>query len=445
MANTKENKNKKNTKKKVTKKEVVKAESVSKEEVKKEVKVEEVKEDNILKNILLLLAIIIFIVVVLVKFPNTVIWNIVVLLLMLTVLIFVHEGGHFLLGKACGVHIYEFALGMGPKVLGFRRKNDPTEYTLRALPIGGYCQLAGEEGEDDESLPKDKFMCNKSKLQRVLILVAGVTMNFITAIILLFFISLIWGSTDQSSVIGYVEDGSPAYEAGIVVGDEIIELNGYKISTWDKISIVNALKHESDTMEYVVRHEDGKEETYKLTPVEYALVGDENIRITEDHTLDDIAKENNLAKEDIQVSKMIGIGTSGDIKYGFVNSLSYAFKKFGSIVEIMLLTIGSLFTGKLGLDSLSGPVGMYTVVNQVAAFGLANILYLMAYLSINLGIINILPFPAFDGGRVLFVGIEAVTGKKVDAKIEGMFHAVGFILLMILMLYITFQDILRLF
>ena len=103
---------------------------------------------------------------------------------MLSILIFVHEGGHFIIGKKCGVHIYEFALGMGPKVLGFRRKNDPTEYTLRAFPIGGYCAMAGEEGEDDANLAKDKFMCNKPKLQRVAILVAGVTMNFITAILL---------------------------------------------------------------------------------------------------------------------------------------------------------------------------------------------------------------------------------------------------------------------
>lgn len=440
-----------------TKKEVVEVEKVvpkKKEKLKEESKEQSVekisikedeKEESNLKNLLLLIAIIAVIVVVLVAFPNTIIWNIIVLLLMLTVLIFVHEGGHFLLGKACGVYIYEFALGMGPKVLEFRRKNDPTKYTLRALPIGGYCQLAGEEGEDDDDLPKDKFMCNKSKIQRTLILVAGVTMNFITAIVLLFFISFIWGATDQSSTIGFVEEGSPAADAGIKVGDKIVEFNGYKISTWDKLSIVSALKHEGNKLEYVIEHDNGKRESYTLEPADYAVVGDKNIRITEDNTLEDIAKENDLDKDEIQVSKMIGIGTSSEVKKGFMNSISYAFKKFGSIVEIMLLTIGSLFTGKLGLDSLSGPVGMYTVVNQVAAFGLANIIYLMAYLSINLGIINILPFPAFDGGRVLFVIIEAITGKKVDAKVEGMFHSIGFILLMLLMLYITFQDILRLF
>ena len=111
----------------------------------------------------------------------------------------------------------------------------------------------------------------------------------------------------------------------------------------------------------------------------------------------------------------------------------------------MLLILGSLFTGKLGLSALSGPVGMYSVVGTVASLGFANLIYLTAYLSINLGVLNILPFPAFDGGRVLFVLIEAVTRKKVDPKIEGYFHSIGFILIMLLMVYITFQDVLRLF
>ena len=123
------------------------------------------KKENNLKSILILFAIILAVILVLVFFKNTPIWNIVVLLLMLSLLIFVHEGGHFIAAKKCGVHVYEFALGMGPKVLSFKRKNDPTEYTLRALPIGGFCAMAGEEGEDDESLDKDQFMCNKSKIK----------------------------------------------------------------------------------------------------------------------------------------------------------------------------------------------------------------------------------------------------------------------------------------
>lgn len=422
----------KKTTKKVSKKETV--------EQKKNI--EEKKETNNLVSLLELIAIIIFIIVVLVFFPGTPIWNIVVLLLILTVLVFVHEGGHFIAAKKCGAYVYEFAIGMGPKVLGFKRKNDPTEYTIRAFPIGGYCQIAGEEGEDDESLSKDQFMCNKSKLQRIIILVDGVTMNFILAIILLFSISLIFGSTDQSNVIGQVTPNSPADKAGIVVGDKIIEYNGYKIDNWDKISVAAAMK--DNNYKYIIEHQDGTQEKYEIKPAEYVQLKDELIEVTKDHTLEDIIKEHDLDK-DTKSTKLVGIGASKEIKHGVKNAISYAYNKFKSIFTTMFIIVWSLITGKIGLNSLSGPVGMYSIVGTVATYGIANIIYLAAYLSINLGVINILPFPAFDGGRVLFVGIEAITGKKVDAKVEGWFHTIGFFLLMILMLYITFQDVINLF
>ncbi|MDE6292539.1 MAG: site-2 protease family protein, partial [Bacilli bacterium] len=163
------------------------------------------------------------------------------------------------------------------------------------------------------------------------------------------------------------------------------------------------------------------------------------------HTLEDIIKEKNLDKDKVTTSKLIGIGADREIKHGFINALDYATKKFTSLVSTMFLILGSLFTGKLGLDALSGPVGMYTVVHTVAAYGISNILYLAAYISINLAIINIIPFPAFDGGRILFIGIEAITGKKVDPKVEGYFHTIGFMLIMLLMLYITWHDIVSLF
>ncbi len=410
----------------------------------KEVVKEEKKESSTLVSIIELIAIIIGVIIILVFFPNTVIWNIVVLLLMLTLLIFVHEFGHFITAKLSGVHVYEFALGMGPKVLGFKRKNDPTEYTLRALPIGGYCQMAGEEGEDDDSLPKDKFMCNKSKTKRVIILVAGVTMNFITAIVLLFFIGFIWGSTEQRSFIGGVEEGSPAYEAGIVAGDKVVGCNGYKVDTWDKLSVITTMKNKNDYIEYEILH-NGKVETYKLIPDEYISYEDKDIQVTEENTKEKILSENNWDEKDVTIGKKIGISAPTEKLTGFVASIKYAFRKFVNIVVMMLMIIWSLITGKIGIDALSGPVGMYTAVGTVAKFGVANIIYLAAYLSVNLGVLNILPFPAFDGGRVLFVGIEAITRKKVDPKVEAAFHSVGFMLLMLLMLVITCQDIFRLF
>lgn len=428
----------------VEKEEVIKTKKVDKEkniETTKNVKQE--KEPNLVVSLLELAAIIIFVVVVIVFFPNTIVWNIVVLLLILTVLVAVHEFGHFIVAKLCGVHVYEYSIGMGPRLFYFKRKNDPTEYSVRLLPIGGYCKMAGEEGEDDSSLPKDKFMCNQSKIKRILILVAGVTLNFVLAFVILFFISLICGSAEQNTYIGTVQQDSPAQIAGIVPGDKIVSLNGYKVSNWDKLSIVTALKNDG-VLHYTIQHKDGSKTTYDIVPAEYVAVGEDYVKVTKENTVEKIIKDNKLLKETEPV-KLVGISSQGEIKHGFVNAIKYAFNKLVGIVDIMLLTVISLITGKLGLNSLSGPVGMYTIVGQAATYGLANIIYLAAYLSINLGVINILPFPAFDGGRVVFVIIEAITRKKVNPNVEGAFHMIGFILLMILMLFITFQDILRLF
>lgn len=349
--------------------------------------------------------------------------TLIILILILGVLIFVHELGHFIFAKRAGVYVYEFALGMGPKIFSFKRKKetkDPTIYSLRLLPIGGFCAMAGEEGEDDKTLKKDDFMCNKTKLERFLILVAGVVFNFVFAIILLFFQSLIWGTPEHKSVIGYVPDDLPISNAGIEVGDTVIGLNGYKVNSWDKLTVVLNLKHKGNTYDFKIKKADGTIKDYKITP---------NI-------------EKNENGDEIRV---FGLGAGDKVNKGFVNAVKYAFTKFWSIITTMVVIIGSLITGKLKLDSLSGPVGMYTIVGESAKYGLQSIMYLTAYLSINLGFINGIPLPAFDGGRILFVIIEAITKKKVDPKIEGILHTIFFVLLMILMLVITFMDIKKLF
>lgn len=426
-------------------KETNKKESTTKKVVKEVEKTPKAEEKVTIKSILTLVAIIVIIAIILLFFKGSVAWNIVVLLLILTVLIFVHEFGHFIVAKRCGVHVSEFALGMGPKVFSFKRKNDETIYSLRALPIGGFCQMAGEESEDDETLPKDKFMCNKTKIQRTLILIAGVTMNFITAIILLIMISLIWGHTEQKSYVGQVKEGTPAYIAGIEKGDRILEFNGRKIVTWDDLTVAQAMKNKNNKYTYKIKKSDGSVVTYDLTPVDSVIIDNENIILTEENTKESIAEKYNVDVEDLTITKVIGIASPTERINGFLSSIEYAFTKFVSVVKTMISIIGNLIIGNIGLDALSGPVGMYSVVNTAAKFGIANIIFLMAYLSINLGVMNIIPFPAFDGGRLLFVLIEAIIKRKVDAKIEGYFHTIGFILIMMLMLYITFQDILNLF
>ena len=347
--------------------------------------------------------------------------TLILLILILGILIFVHEFGHFIVAKKTGVHVEEFALGMGPQIIKWKRKNDPTIYSIRLFPVGGFCAMAGEVGEEPEKkLSKDKYMCNKKPYQKFLILVAGVTMNFILAIILFFLQGIIWGSSNQLSYVGLVTEKSAIESAGIVEGDRIVSINGMKTNTWDKIQIALSLKNDSDTYKFVVKKEDGSVKKYDITPTIEETENGENVKI-------------------------FGFGAGNNLNKGFINSIKYAFIKLYSVMSSMGLIIIKLFTGALSLNSLSGPVGMYTVVGESAKLGIQNLLYLTAYLSVNLGFINILPFPAFDGGRILFIIIEKIKGSPVSPKVENWFHTIGFILLMILMIFITYQDILRLF
>ena len=207
-------------------------------------------------------------------------------------------------------------------------------------------------------------------------------------------------------------------EVRIEVGDTVTKVNGKKVNTWDKLTLLMNLKNDKDYIEFEVKKQDGSIKTYKVTPVKETM-------------------------EDGTERLVYGIGASSKVERGFLSSIKYAFTKLGSIVSSMFLIIGSLFTGKLSLNALSGPVGMYSVVKTAGSF--EQLVYLMAYLSVNLAVVNAIPFPAFDGGRILFIVIEAIKGSKVKPEVENMFHTIGFILLMLLMVYITIQDIIRLF
>jgi len=421
--------------------------ATKKQDVKKEVKKEEdnkLVEKNNITSIIELIAIIIFIAVVLIFFPNTVVYNIVVLLLILSVLIFVHELGHFITAKKFGVHVYEFAIGMGPLVFSFKRKNDPTLYSFRALPIGGYNSIAGESYDDDDKLPKEAKLCYKPKWQRLIILSAGVIMNFITAFVLLLIVGFT-GVTEQDNVVYRVENNSPAEKAGIVTGDKIVKVNGHKIDTWSYLSVVHILKNDSNVYKYEVVHQNGETQVYEITPYDAITDKSGNTYYIDDvNTEEKIVSDHNFKKSDYEKTKIIGVYGSSEVKHGIKNAFKYACKRFVTLFRTMILIIVSLFTGKLSLNMLSGPVGMYTVVDQVAKVGFINVLYLTAYLSLNLAVMNFLPIPAVDGGHIVFVLIEYITGKRVNEKVENAFHLVGFVLLMLLMAYVMFNDIFKL-
>ncbi len=349
----------------------------------------------------------------------------VLLIVILGVLIFVHEMGHFITAKNRGAYVYEFSLGMGPKIFSFKRKNkkDPTEYSLRAFPIGGYCAIAGEVDENDGvdvKLKKSDYMCNKKIWERCLILIAGVTMNLITGLLILFISALIWGSTDQASIVGQAPAGLPISESGIEVGDKVLSINGKRVRTWDDITLALNLKNDSKEYVFKVEKTDGKIKNYIVIPQE---------------------------KEDENGNKSVvfGIGQDPTKQKGLFASIKYAFSKSWSILKSMGTLIGSLFTGNLSIGALSGPIGVYSVVGEAAKTSAESVLYLMAYLSLNLAFINILPFPAFDGGRVFFLLIEWFRGKKMNPKVENMLNSLGFIILMLLMIIISIKDIINLF
>lgn len=353
--------------------------------------------------------------------------KILLLIFILGIIILVHEFGHFIWAKTFGVHIYEFSIGMGPLLHTHKGKKDGINYNIRAIPIGGFVSMAGEvydSGEVDENnkkIKKDKLMCNKKWWQRLIILVAGVVNNFILAIVILFIYTLIWGGgAITPKVLNVVED-KPAAAAGLKSGDVITNINGYNVSSWDKAQIILYYKNTNEYYTFEVKHTDGTKEKIKIKP--------------------EIIKDEETGAE----SKLFGIQIDAEDTSNVFKSFVYSIRKFNSIISSMVYTIWGLISGKIGLSALSGPVGIYEVVGETINYGINYFLYILAFLSINVGFINILPFPAFDGGHVLFLIIEKIKGSPVNAKIENTCHLIGFILVFLLMIVVTISDIIKLF
>lgn len=348
----------------------------------------------------------------------SIIINILLFVLILGVIVFVHEFGHFILAKWNGVYVYEFALGMGPKIWGF--KKGETEYNLRAIPIGGFCQLAGEDldTDDDKKIPKNMRLQNKKPWQRFLIMLFGPMNNFILAVILIFLIALIWGGSTMDPVIYKVEKNSAAYDVGLRSKDKVISINGNKIENSDDITLYLAVASTSKKNTIVVER-NNKKYTYKVKP--------------------------RKIKEDGKETYKYGIAMKQAKKKGFVNAIVFTYQKTKSIFKQMFVTLAYLFTGRIRLGQLSGPVGIYSIVGEQRSAGLASLIYLTAFLSINVGVINLLPIPAFDGGHILFIIIEKIKGSPVKPELENKIHSIFLILLLILMVVITFNDIFKLF
>ncbi|MBS5359610.1 RIP metalloprotease RseP [Finegoldia magna] len=332
----------------------------------------------------------------------TIISSIIIFLLV----ILIHEFGHFIVAKMNGVSVLEFSIGMGPKL--FQRESNGTLYSLRVLPVGGYCQLEGEDEENDSP----NSLNNQSPLVRLKVILAGAIMNFILAFILL--ILLMSVSRVSTEVSGVIKD-SPAYSSGIQTGDQIVSINGENVS--DGGELLKSIKESQGDLNIgVIR--DSQSKNIKVTP----------------------RLENNIRK----------IGVNFQEEYNIKNfSIVKGFKKglitFLNLTGMLYKFLGMLITGQLGLGGVSGPVGVVKEIGNAAKTGVANLIFLLAYININLGVFNLLPIPALDGGRAIFILIEMIFGKKISQEKEGYIHMVGLILLLALIAIVTIKDVIKLF
>lgn len=344
--------------------------------------------------------------------------SILIAVLVFFVIVVLHELGHFTAAKLCGIKVNKFAVGMGPVLV--KKQKGETEYSLRALPIGGFCAM---EGEDDQSDDPRAFM-NKPIWQRILVVLAGPLMNLVLGFILLIVTTLLYGNISTLTVAEFRYDPdtnaciSMSAETGLQEGDTILKMDGMHILTDMDLSY-KLQSNDSDTMEVVVR------------------------RNGEKVTLPDVTFRNKL--NDTRLDFYV----KGE-KLGVLNTISYSFMSTVSTGRLIWLSLTDLISGKYGFHDLSGPVGIVTTIGEAASYGetfkqhLTSVVSLASFITVNVGIFNLLPIPALDGARLIFLVIEGIRRKPIPPEKEGMVHLVGMALLFALMIAVTFQDVFRL-
>ncbi len=342
--------------------------------------------------------------------------TIVFAILFFSVIIFVHEFGHFISARIFGVTVHEFAIGMGPKIWSKQGKTG-TKYSVRAIPIGGFCQMEGEDGDSEE----EGSFSKKSKFARFVILASGAFMN----IVLGFIISLLVisfsakGGLPTTTVLNVMPD-APA-SSYIEEGDIITEINGHSVNIQQEISVALSFS-ENDSFDITVKR-DGEKKTFENIPLyEYEAQGN--------------------------TYKIIGIQNA--IKPPtFFGVLRESFFQTVYMGKIVFLSLDMLLSGEAKLSDLSGPVGVIDQMENAVTssggglLGLLNLLFLAGFISVNIGIMNLLPFPALDGGRIFFILIELIIRRRIPPEKEGIVHFLGLILLLGLMVFATWNDILR--
>lgn len=341
------------------------------------------------------------------------VWPYLVAVLLFLVMIFIHEFGHFIAAKLMGVKVNEFAIGFGPAL--FKKQGKETLYAVRAVPFGGFCAM---EGEDDES-DNDRAFCNKPAWRRFIIIIAGAFMNLVLGLLIVMIVMspLVYdGSRYRTTQIHSFPEGSVSADSGLEAGDKILSVNGRRVYT--NMELNYCLTNVKDNyLDLEVVRNGKKTDTRYTFPTE---------------TIDGI----NYVKADFYVvGEPITVGSY--LKHSFKNTVAYGRVVWFSLVDLV--------TGKFGISEVSGPVGVTEAIGGAAKMGLANLLPMIALITINLGIFNLLPIPALDGGRAFFLLVEMIIRRPIPKKFEAAVHAVGLVILLGFIAVITIKDVVGLF
>lgn len=327
------------------------------------------------------------------------------------ILIFIHEFGHFFTARKCGVAIKEFAIGMGPTLFSWQSKKYETKYALRAFPIGGFVSMVGEDEASDDV----NAFCNKKVWQRMLITVAGPLMNLILGFILMLAVVLIQGPI-ATTTIGEFDENALS-DTHLQIGDEILEVEGTRVRSGNEV-LYEIMNRGYEPIDILVKRNEDK---ILIENVEFPTFEDQGV-IFGDMDFKVLSEERT-----------------------FMNTVSQTLTRSVSTVKMVVDSLVGLLSGRFGIDALSGPIGVAEVVGEAAKTSALSFLYIVTVLTINLGVFNLIPFPALDGGRFLFLIIEGIRRKPINRNVEAYINFAGIVLLFGLMIFISFKDVLNLF
>ncbi|CCK79804.1 RIP metalloprotease RseP [Desulfobacula toluolica] len=345
-------------------------------------------------------------------------------IIVIGILVFIHEFGHFIAARLCGVGVEVFSLGFGPKIL--KKRYGRTQYCLSAIPLGGYVKMVGEEpGSEIDPEDINSSFTHKSLLQKSIIVAAGPFFNFFLAIFIFFILYQFSGIYLAEPVVGQVLEDTPAFTAGIKPGDVIKEINQVKIESFEDIPRIIATGY-GKQLDFIVER-DARLIELVISPV--------------------LSPGKNVFGEEIEkyIIGIVGSGESYHKKLNLFQALQHSIKDTYGLVKLTLLSVVKMINGSISADNLGGPLMIAQMAGEQAKAGMMNFAWFIALLSVNLGIINLFPIPVLDGGHLLFFGIEALTGKAVSDSLREKLIKFGAAVLVALMVFVFYNDIVRMF